>query len=42
MRFKTGGFTPVAHEGIDEGPVAGSHIENRAGRQDPVQAIRKR
>jgi hypothetical protein len=42
MRFKSDGLTPVAHEGIDEGPVAGSHVENRAGRQDPVQAIRKR
>ena len=42
MRFKTDSLTPVAHEGIDEGSVAGSHVENRAGRQDPVQTIRKR
>ena len=42
MRLKTDSITPVAHEGIDEGPVAGSHVENRAGRQDPVQTIRKR
>ena len=42
MRLKTDSITPVAHESIDEGPVAGSHVENRAGRQDPVQTIRKR
>lgn len=42
MRLKTDSITSVAHEGIDKGPVAGSHVENRAGRQDPVQTIRKR
>ena len=42
MRLETDSITPVAHESIDEGPVAGSHVENRAGRQDPVQTIRKR
>jgi len=42
IRLKTDGFTPVAYEGPDESPVAGSHVEDRAGRQDPVQAIRKR
>jgi len=36
MRLKTDSITSVAHESLDEGPVAGSHVENRAGRQDPV------
>ena len=40
--LKTDSITSVAHESIDEGPVAGSYVENRAGRQDPVQTIRKR
>jgi hypothetical protein len=42
MRLKTDSVTSVAHEGIDKGPVAGSHVQHRAGRQDPVQTIRKR
>jgi hypothetical protein len=42
VRLKADGFTPVANEGLHEGSVAGSHVENRAGRQDPVQAIGKR
>jgi len=42
MRLKTDSITSVAHEGIDEGPVTGSHVENRAGWQDPVQTIRQR
>ena len=39
VRLETDRFTAVAHEGLDEGPVAGAHIENRAGRQNPVQTI---
>ena len=42
VRLEADGFAPVADKGLDEGPVAGSHVENRAGRQDPVQAIGKR
>lgn len=41
-RFEADGFPAVAHEGLDEGSVAGSPAENRAGRQDPVQAIGER
>jgi hypothetical protein len=41
VRLEADGFAPVADKGLDEGPVAGSHVENRAGRQDPVQAIGK-
>jgi hypothetical protein len=37
VRLKTHGFTAAVHEGLNEGPVAGSHIENRARRQNPVQ-----
>ena len=42
MRFKTDSFAPVAHEGVNEGPVAGPDVENRARRQDLVQAIGER
>ena len=42
VRLKTDGFTAAAHEGLNEGPVAGSHIENRARRQNPVQTVGKR
>jgi len=42
VRLKTDGFTAVTHEGLDQGPVAGSHIENRASRQNPVQAVGER
>jgi hypothetical protein len=42
VRLEADGFTAVAYEGLDEGPVAGPHVENRAGRQDPVQAIGER
>jgi hypothetical protein len=42
MRLKTDGFTAAAHEGLNECPVAGSDIENRARRQNPVQTIGER
>jgi hypothetical protein len=42
VRLKTDGFTAAAHEGLDEGPIAGSDIENRASRQNPVQTMGKR
>jgi hypothetical protein len=42
VRLKTDSITSVADESLDEGPVAGSHVENRAGRQFPVQTVRKR
>jgi hypothetical protein len=42
VRLKTDGFTAAAHESLNERPVAGSHIENRAGRQNPVQAVGER
>ena len=38
VRLKADGFAAVAREGLHEGPVAGSHIENGAWRQCPVQA----
>ena len=41
VRLEADGFPPVPHEGVDQGPVAGSHVENRAGRHDAVQAIGK-
>jgi hypothetical protein len=42
VRLKTDGFTAAAHEGRGEGSVAGSHVEYRARRQNPVQTIGKR
>src|ERR1700722_16696473 len=33
------GLTPVAHERLHQGPVARAHVENRAGRQNPVQPV---
>ncbi len=42
VRIEADSFAPVAHKGPDQGPVAGSHVENRAGWQDPVQAIGQR
>ena len=42
VRLETDGFPAAAHEGPDEGPVAGSHVEDRARRQDPVQAMGQR
>jgi hypothetical protein len=42
VRLKADGLTPAAHEGLDEGPVAGSHVQHRAGWQDRVQATGKR
>ena len=42
VRLKTDGFTAAAHEGRGEGSVAGSHVEYRARRQNPVQAVGKR
>jgi hypothetical protein len=42
VRLKTDGFTAAAHEGRYERPVAGSHIENRAGRQNLVQPMGQR
>jgi hypothetical protein len=32
----------MAHKGLNEGPVSGSHVENRAWRQYPVKTIGKR
>ncbi len=42
VRLETDSFTVAANEGLDQGPVAGSHIENRARRQNPVQTIGQR
>jgi hypothetical protein len=42
VRLETDRFTAVAHEGLDQRPVAGPHIQNRARRQNPVQTIGKR
>ena len=42
MRLKTDSVTSAAHEGPNEGAVAGPYIEHRARRQNPVQTIRKR
>ena len=42
VRLKTDGFAAAAHEGFHESPVAGSDIENRAGRQDLVQTMGER
>ena len=42
VRLEADGFAPVAEEGLDQGTVAGAHVENRAGRQDPVQTIGER
>ncbi len=42
VRLKTDGFAAPAHEGLNEGPVAGPHIENRARRQNPVQTVGQR
>ncbi len=42
MRLKTDGLTAVAHEGLNECPVAGPHIENWARRQNPVQTVGER
>jgi hypothetical protein len=41
VRLETDGFAAEAHEGLNECPVASSHIENRAGRQHPMQAAGK-
>src|SRR4029077_8304643 len=40
--LKADGFAPAAHEGRSEGPVAGSHVENRASGEDLVQAVGQR
>jgi hypothetical protein len=42
VRLEADGLMAEAHEGLDEGPVAGSHIENRARRQNPVQTMGQR
>ncbi len=42
VRLEADGFTAAAHEGPDEGAVAGPYIEHRARRQNPVQTIGKR
>jgi len=42
VRLEADGFTATAHEGPDEGAVAGPYIEHRASRQNPVQTIGKR
>ena len=42
VRLKTDGFTAAAHKGLNEGPVAGSHIQNRAGRQNLMQTMGQR
>ena len=41
VRLEADGFTAAAHEGPNEGAVAGPHIEHRARRQNPVQTIGK-
>jgi hypothetical protein len=42
VRFETDGFAAASHEGRGKGSVAGSHIKDRAGRHEPVQAIGER
>jgi hypothetical protein len=42
VRLEADSFTAAAHEGPDEGAVAGPYIEHRARRQNPVQTIGKR
>src|SRR5580704_14191901 len=39
---KAGGLAAMACESPDQGPVARAHVEDRTGRQYPVQAIGER
>ena len=41
VRLETDRVAAVAHKGLNEGPVARSHIEDRARRQNAVQTISK-